>query len=102
MKRQGNGRRSVKNTVGGVVTRQRCYCLYLPRLIGFAGIIELHIWTFFAFFEAVAPSLSLKFYVTNEFKMAERLSVKIVTFSRFFAFFLQKIPKREKVQSTLD
>ena len=45
----------------------------------------------FAFFEAVAPSLSLKLYVTNKFKMAERLNVEradiFTIFCRFFSKF---------------
>ena len=54
---------------------------------------------FFAFFEAVAPSLSLKLYVTNKFKMAERLNVERADiFTIFFAGFCLNIPEEDKVQ----
>ena len=94
------------DSVNDAVSRRRCLAkvsLFISSSSDwFGGNNRASYMDFFAFFEAVATSLSLKFYVTSEFKMAERLSVEIATFSRFFAFFSQNIPKREKVQSTLD
>ena len=94
------------DSVNDAVSRRRCLAkvsLFISSSSDwFGGNNRASYMDFFAFFEAVATSLSLKFYVTNEFKMAERLSVEIATFSRFLAFFSQNIPKREKVQSTLD
>ena len=66
----------------------------------FGGNNRASYMDFFAFFEAVAPSLSLKFDVTNEFKMAEGLTVERTTFPRFLACFSRIIPVGEEMQCT--
>ena len=49
---------------------------------------------FFAFFEDLAPSLSLKFDITNEFQMPEGLTVERMTFPRFLACFFANYSSR--------
>ena len=50
---------------------------------------------FLAFFEAAAPSLSLKLYVMNTFKMAEWLNIERADIFTIFCQFLSKYPRRE-------
>ena len=61
----------------------------------FGGNNRASYMDFLAFFEAAAPSLSLKLYVMNTFKMAEWLNVERADIFTIFCRFLSKYPRRE-------
>ena len=75
------------------VAMRRCHCLCRRGWLAFPRTIGLQIWTFWPFVRIVAPSLSLKCYVTIKFKMAEQTRSKRRQFGRFLRMKHQEADK---------